>query len=139
MPVVNFPVAGRENCVVVAGTAYVYATLDGRGFVMNASCPHRGGPLHLAGVTPDAGRLICPWHDRKTSAARLRAEVPAVRTGNRVTAVFPDRPAADRPAADRPAADRPAAGRAAPAGGCGRTSREYRPLSPALARPGAAV
>ncbi|MFD3465302.1 hypothetical protein ACFWWM_02835 [Streptomyces sp. NPDC058682] len=56
MPVVSFPVAGRENCVVVAGTAYVYATLDGRGFVMNASCPHRGGPLHLAGVTPDAGR-----------------------------------------------------------------------------------
>ncbi|WP_405788000.1 Rieske 2Fe-2S domain-containing protein [Streptomyces sp. NBC_01367] len=124
MPVVSFPVAGRENCVVVAGTAYVYATVGGRGFVMNASCPHRGGPLHLAGVTPDAGRLICPWHDRKTSAARLRAEIPAVRTGSRVTAVFPDRPARAATAT---------------AGVCGGTSREYRPLSAELARPGAAV
>ncbi|WP_404958683.1 Rieske 2Fe-2S domain-containing protein [Streptomyces sp. 147326] len=125
MPVVSFPVAGRENCVVVAGTSYVYATVDGRGFVMNAECPHRGGPLHLAGVTPDASRLVCPWHDRKTSAARLRAEIPAVRAGSRVTAVFPDVRPAGRPAeSGRP---------------CGVASREYRPLSPGLARPGAAV
>ncbi|MGC5344780.1 Rieske 2Fe-2S domain-containing protein [Streptomyces sp. DT171] len=123
MPVVSFSVAGRENCVVVAGTAYVYATVAGRGFVMSAQCPHRGGPLHLAGVTPDARGLVCPWHDRRTSAARLRAAVPAVRTGDRVTAVFEDR--------------RPARGRGAPAPLCGGVSREYRPLSPALRRPGA--
>lgn len=122
MPVVSFPVAGRENCVVVAGTAYVYATVGGRGFVMSAQCPHRGGPLHLAGMTPDATRLICPWHDRKTSAARLRAEIPSVRTGDRVTAVFPDHS--------------PGGGRAEGGGG---TCREYRPMSAALARPSTAV
>ncbi|ROQ78228.1 Rieske 2Fe-2S domain-containing protein [Streptomyces sp. NBC_01260] len=120
MPVVNFAVTGRENCVVVAGIAYVYATVGGRGFVMSAQCPHRGGPLHLAGVTPDASRLICPWHDRKTSTARLRAEVPAVRSGARVTAVFSE---------SRP--------RTAPR--CAVTTREHRPLSSALARPGPAV
>lgn len=81
MPVVNFAVTGRENCVVVAGIAYVYATVGGRGFVMSAQCPHRGGPLHLAGVTPDASRLICPWHDRKTSTARLRAGSPPCAPG----------------------------------------------------------
>ena len=123
MSVVSFPVAGRGNCVVVAGTAYVYATVAGRGFVMSAGCPHRGGPLHLADVTPDASRLICPWHERKTSAARLRAAIPAVRTGDRVTAVFLDQ--------------RPARGRAATAPLCGETGREHRPLSPALSRAGA--
>lgn len=123
MPVVSFPVTGRGNCVVVAGTPYVYATVAGRGFVMSAQCPHRGGPLHLADVTPDATRLVCPWHERKTSAARLRAAVPAVRSGDRVTAVFTDQ--------------RPAGGRAAAASLCGEPDRQYRPLSPALSRAGA--
>ena len=122
MPVVSFPVSGRGNCVVLAGTAYVYATVAGRGFVMRAQCPHRGGPLHLADVAPDASRLICPWHERKTSVARLRAAIPAVRSGDRVTAVFQDQ--------------RPAGGQAAPAPLCGEAGREHRRLSPALSRAG---
>ncbi|MEV4432107.1 Rieske 2Fe-2S domain-containing protein [Streptomyces sp. NPDC049555] len=119
MPVVTFPVAGRDNCVVVAGTPYVYATVAGRGFVMRARCPHRGGPLHLAAPTADAVRLVCPWHEMKTSVARLRAEIPAVRVGGTVTAVFPDRPAAwgADPAAEGEAGVR----------------REHRTLAPELA------
>ncbi|MEU6386595.1 Rieske 2Fe-2S domain-containing protein [Streptomyces bauhiniae] len=120
----TFPVAGRDNCIVVAGTPYVYATVAGRGFVMRAQCPHREGPLHLSQVTPDDTRLVCPWHDRKTSVARLRAEIPAVRVGDRVTAVFPERP----PGRDRSSAP----------GACGGATREHRPLLPGLARTGAA-
>ncbi|MEU3446464.1 Rieske 2Fe-2S domain-containing protein [Streptomyces thermolilacinus] len=121
MPVVTFAANGRDNCVIVSGSAYVYATVRGQGFVMDAQCPHRGGPLHLAEASPDGTRLVCPWHDRGTSVARLRAAIPAVRVGNRVTAVFPDRP---RPRAGAPGS--------AP---CGEVTREYRPLAPGLARP----
>ncbi|MEG3626573.1 Rieske 2Fe-2S domain-containing protein [Streptomyces poriticola] len=127
MPVVTFAVAGRDNCVVVAGTPYVYATVGGRGFVMRARCPHRGGPLHLAGVTGDGVRLVCPWHERRTSVARMRAEVPAVRVGDRVTAVLPDHP----PVRGRPAPP--------PAGACGGVALEHRPLAPALTRRRAAA
>jgi nitrite reductase (NADH) small subunit len=141
VPVVTFPVAGRGNCAVVDGTPYVYATVRGSGFVMRARCPHRGGPLHLAaapepagtGGRPGAARLVCPWHERKTSVAMLRAEIPAVRTGTTVTAVFPDRPrtgAADRAAQDGAAPDGTAQNGAAQP----RVVLEHRPLSADLAR-----
>jgi hypothetical protein len=106
---VTFSVAGKGNCAVIAGVSYVYVTVRGTGFVMRAQCPHRGGPLHLASVTPDATRLVCPWHCGKISVARLRGEIPAVRVGDRVTAVFRDLP-------ERTEA-----------------SLEHRPLSPDLA------
>ena len=88
MFVVRFSVAGRENCAVVAGTPYVYAHTDEGSFVMRAGCPHRGGPLNLAELTPEGNRLMCPWHSRKTSLSRLRRQIPAVRSGTLVTAVF---------------------------------------------------
>jgi hypothetical protein len=121
MPVVTFAVSGAGNCVVVDGDPLVYATVDGRGFVMRARCPHRGGPLHLSTPTADGAYLVCPWHERKTSVARLRAQIPAVRRGDRVAAVIAD--AAAPGAAPRPPGpDDP-------------ISVEYRPLSPELARP----
>ncbi|TDD95303.1 Rieske 2Fe-2S domain-containing protein [Actinomadura rubrisoli] len=129
MPVVTFPVEGRDNCAVVDGTPYVYATVRGEGFVMRARCAHRGGPLHLAAVAAESARLVCPWHERKTSLTRLRAEIPAVRTGGRVTAVIPDR----RLALVRPCSAPPAppalAAPSAPS-----VELEHRPLSRDLAR-----
>ncbi|MBM9510083.1 Rieske 2Fe-2S domain-containing protein [Actinacidiphila acididurans] len=91
MLVVTFSATGAGNCVEVAGTPYVYARTrrDGSdGFVMGARCPHRGGPLHLASVSEDGARLVCPWHGGRVSLARLRRQVPAVRRGDTVTAVF---------------------------------------------------
>lgn len=117
----TFSVSGPDNCVVVAGASFVYATVDRRGFVMRAQCPHRGGPLHLADVTADCVHLVCPWHERKTSVARLRAQIPAVRRGDRVTAVIPD-------------AALPEVTQATHVHG-GSQTLEYRPLSPELARP----
>jgi nitrite reductase/ring-hydroxylating ferredoxin subunit len=87
--VVTFAAAGAGNCVEVADAPYVYArTATGDGFVMGAACPHRGGPLHLASVSDDGSRLLCPWHGGRVSVARLRRQVAAVRRGGTVTAVF---------------------------------------------------
>ncbi|GAA0470262.1 Rieske (2Fe-2S) protein [Streptomyces sp. NPDC046215] len=91
----SFSVAGRENCAEIAGTPYVYARTSEGSFVMRATCPHRGGPLHLATLEPEGNRLVCPWHTRKTSMSRMRQEIPAVRSGDTVTAVFPGTAEAD--------------------------------------------
>ncbi|WP_223735354.1 Rieske 2Fe-2S domain-containing protein [Streptomyces purpurogeneiscleroticus] len=82
-------VSGRENCVAVDGVPYVYVRATAGSFVMRADCPHRGGPLHLATEAPGGKYLICPWHERRASVARLRREIPAVRTGRSVRAVLP--------------------------------------------------
>lgn len=107
MPVVTFAVSGRDNCAMVGGQPFVYARTASGSFVMRARCPHRGGPLNLATAGCDAGRLVCPWHGREASVPRLRRQIPAVRSGDRVTAVFPDTPG-------------------------GSVSTEHRPLSAAL-------
>jgi nitrite reductase (NADH) small subunit len=87
--VLTFQVDGRHNCATVDGAPYVYARTEQGSFLLPARCPHRGGPLHLATVEQGTGRLICPWHDRPTSTTRLRKSAPpAVRSGNKVTAVF---------------------------------------------------
>jgi len=89
MPLVTFKATGADNCVRADGLPYVYIRTEAGGSVLSASCPHRGGPLNLA--TPDAAgrRLVCPWHERGASLARLRRQVPAVRSGDTVTAVLP--------------------------------------------------
>jgi len=88
--VVSFNARGRQNCVEAAAGAFVYARTDHGSFMLPATCPHRGGPLHLAEFEPDSDRLVCPWHGRAASVTRWqRRGIPAVRRGNTVTAVFP--------------------------------------------------
>ncbi|MEU5578457.1 Rieske 2Fe-2S domain-containing protein [Streptomyces huasconensis] len=108
MLVVTWEMDGIGNCVVLAGKPYVYARTTAGEFVLMARCSHRGGPLHLASFSPGTTRLVCPWHSRATSVTKaLRAGIPAVRRGKRVTAVF------DVPATEK-------------------AEIEYRPLSPDL-------
>lgn len=90
MLVLTFTVEGAGNCVEVAGMPYVYARTPRGSFVLPARCAHRGGPLHLATLDEAGDRLVCPWHEGRTSTTRLiRRGIPAVRRGNTVTAVFP--------------------------------------------------
>ncbi|MFH9294115.1 Rieske 2Fe-2S domain-containing protein [Streptomyces sp. NPDC017520] len=91
MPLVTFRTSGAGNCVRVADLPYVYIRTEAGGAVLPASCPHRGGPLNLAVPDADGRRLVCPWHERGTSLSRLRRQVPAVRSGDTVTAVLPGR------------------------------------------------
>jgi nitrite reductase (NADH) small subunit len=116
MLVVRFQASGVRNCAEVAGAAYVYARTAQGGFVLSARCPHRGGPLNLAEPTPGGDRLVCPWHSGKSSLARLRRQVPAVRTGNAVTAVLPAPPGAEAELSHRPMSAALAADTAGPAG-----------------------
>ncbi len=102
MLVLTFSTDGVGNCVEVADRPYVFARTGLGSFVMPARCPHRGGPLHLGGLTDD-GRLVCPWHGRATSVRRMiRTGVPAVRRGTTVTAVFPDEDGTEHRTTHRP-------------------------------------
>ncbi|MEU5219189.1 Rieske 2Fe-2S domain-containing protein [Streptomyces sp. NPDC020807] len=110
MPVVTFAVEGRDNCVVLGDDSYVYARTEHGSFVLATKCPHRGGPLNLASFEEGGrgNRLVCPWHERATSVTKaIRAGIPAVRHGDRVTAVLPEP-------------------------GQGSYELQHRPLSPAL-------
>lgn len=90
MLVLSFAVAGVGNCVEVGGVPYVYARTARGSFVLPARCGHRGGPLHLATVDGSGARMLCPWHGQPTSMTRLiKKGIPAVRSRNTVTAVFP--------------------------------------------------
>jgi nitrite reductase/ring-hydroxylating ferredoxin subunit len=103
MLVLTFSVAGRNNCVMVAGTPYVYARTRIGSFLLPARCPHRGGPLHLATFEPTGTRLICPWHGRATSVTRaMSTGIPVTRRGNVVTAVFPHPVSTDHRTEHRP-------------------------------------
>ncbi|ASW53290.1 hypothetical protein CIK06_02475 [Plantactinospora sp. KBS50] len=87
----TFTVEGRDNCVTAGVEAYMWARTAYGSFVLPVRCPHRGGPLNLANFEPGRTRLVCPWHGRATSVTKaIKAGVPAVRRGNRVTAVLPD-------------------------------------------------
>lgn len=90
MPVLTISTAGARNCAEVAGVPYVYVDAAVGSFVLPATCPHRGGPLHLATVEPGRSRLVCPWHGRAVSVGKAATRgLPAVRSGDRVTIVFP--------------------------------------------------
>ncbi len=91
MLVLTFAASGKGNCAEVEGMPYVFARTRLGSFVMPALCSHRGGPLHLGEFNAGGSALVCPWHGGRTSIAKLiRTAVPAVRTEETVTAVFPD-------------------------------------------------
>jgi nitrite reductase (NADH) small subunit len=103
MLVVTLAVSGPGNCVEVGGIPYVFARTWLGSFMMAAQCAHRGGPLHLGDLDEDGRRLVCPWHGSRTSILRIiKTAVPAVRTGNTVTAVFPVPATAERVLTHRP-------------------------------------
>jgi hypothetical protein len=84
----------RHNTVLVGHDSYFVFESDGRLQLVRDRCPHRGGPLSLARLTPDGRRLTCPWHGTKVATAALRrTSVPMVRTGDEAVVVLPDVPA----------------------------------------------
>lgn len=80
-----------HNAVRVGDETYFCLERDGVVHVLASRCPHRGGPLHLGRV--EGGRLRCPWHGNAFRLDRLcERGVPAVRTGDRITAYVPAAP-----------------------------------------------
>ena len=83
----------RYNTVLVGHDRYFVFESNGRTQLVRDRCPHRGGPLSLARLTPDGRRLTCPWHGTKvTTAAVRRTAVPMIRTGDEAVIVLADVP-----------------------------------------------
>lgn len=81
----------RHNTVMVGHDRYFVLDSDGRRLLVRDRCPHRGGPLSLARVTPDGRRLSCPWHGTKVGVAAVqRTCLPMVRSGDEAVVVLPD-------------------------------------------------
>jgi hypothetical protein len=55
---------------------------------VSATCPHRGGPLHLGEVDETGRFIVCPWHKNRTSLERLLSNgLPTVCSRGRVTVI----------------------------------------------------
>jgi nitrite reductase (NADH) small subunit len=81
--------AREHNTVFLGDDRYFVLEDDGRLFVVEDKCPHRGGPLSLGRRTTDE-RLVCPWHGSRITCAYLRrTSIPIVRRGSEITAYLP--------------------------------------------------
>ncbi|HEY0639344.1 MAG TPA: Rieske 2Fe-2S domain-containing protein [Pseudonocardiaceae bacterium] len=80
----------RHNVLVVGDRRWFVLETAGRAELVLDSCPHRGGPLSLARLTPDGRRLACPWHGTRVGTAAVRrTALPMVRTGDEAVVVLP--------------------------------------------------
>ncbi len=79
----------QHNTVLVGHDRFFVFRADNQLQLVRDSCPHRGGPLSLARLTPDGRRLSCPWHGTRVGVAALRrTAVPMVRSGDQATVVL---------------------------------------------------
>jgi nitrite reductase/ring-hydroxylating ferredoxin subunit len=81
----------KINFLRIGDTPYfLLETGGGRRALVRDTCPHRGGPLHLACHDESGSKLICPWHEAKVAVSwLLGSAVPLVCAGNQAVAVFP--------------------------------------------------
>ncbi|MFK7866633.1 MAG: Rieske 2Fe-2S domain-containing protein [Alphaproteobacteria bacterium] len=89
----EFKVTGnmRKSLRVVGKSRYFLYPDPQRPMVLNAKCPHRGGPLHLGTFDCANHSITCPWHRIKYKQKQLeRSSMPAVRVGSTIRAFVPD-------------------------------------------------
>jgi hypothetical protein len=92
-----------ENFIEIGEKRFLVLRAEGKGcHTISATCPHRGGPLHL-GEVEDGGRFIkCPWHKTRVSIPHLlRGALPTTSAGGRVSIVFGGAEADEMPHACR--------------------------------------
>jgi Rieske [2Fe-2S] domain len=83
--------AREHNTLFLGDDRYFVFEDEGRLFLVEDRCPHRGGPLSLGRRSADDQRVVCPWHGSRITCAFLRRRsVPIVRRGNEITAYLPD-------------------------------------------------
>ena len=90
MHVVTLDPAERA-LVELDGRRFVLLTPEpGVSYLVNAVCPHRGGPLHLGQLEGGAAMVRCPWHGRRIALRHLKLEaLPLIRWRDRAVAVVP--------------------------------------------------
>jgi nitrite reductase (NADH) small subunit len=93
VPVVALEPKERALVEIEARRFVLLTPEPGVSFLVNAICPHRGGPLHLGRLDLEAGAVHCPWHERRVSLRHLQREaLPLVRWRDHAVAVVPDEP-----------------------------------------------
>lgn len=90
---------GQANCLWRGGTRYFLLCEGGAAPAMAAArCPHRGGPLHLGGISADRQTIRCPMHGLGTAVAALRrTALPAVVRSDEIVVLIPAEEAAAAP------------------------------------------
>ncbi len=80
-----------HNCIsTLEGDYFVLRASNGDIGVIDARCPHRGGPLQLGERNWATGRIICPWHGTQISEERLlQRSLPITRIGNLIQVELP--------------------------------------------------
>jgi nitrite reductase (NADH) small subunit len=80
----------EHNYLTVDEEPYFVLHTDEKFLVTQDRCPHRGGPLHLGEWNCHTRSLACPWHGTCLIEPTLnRRSVPAVRSGQKITAMVP--------------------------------------------------
>ncbi|MDH0646518.1 Rieske 2Fe-2S domain-containing protein [Pseudomonas sp. GD03858] len=78
------------NRVQVGETLYFRNSGPKGAQFLPATCPHRGGPLHLGKASGDGQDIVCPWHDIPYKTCRLeRKALVSVRVGNQLSFIVP--------------------------------------------------
>lgn len=68
---------------------WIYKSTDGKMYILNGRCPHKGGPLYLG--KNENQHIVCPWHETKVPLEKLiGSSYPAIFVGNRATLLFHD-------------------------------------------------
>lgn len=90
---------GQANCLWRGGIRYFLLCEGGAAPAMaTARCRHRGGPLHLGGISADRQTIMCPMHGLGTAVAALRrTALPAVVRSDEIVVLIPAEEAAAEP------------------------------------------
>lgn len=87
MAIATFDRSERPG-VTIGQVHAVGIVLAGKWRLVDSTCPHRGGPLHLGEVDPTSGVVTCPWHRISMHCVRLKPVVyPTVRVRDRVSVI----------------------------------------------------
>ncbi len=79
---------GETNALELGDDLYFILESPATKMAVPATCPHRGGPLHLGELTADCTRIRCPWHGSTISIKELsKRALPMSWRGEEVTVI----------------------------------------------------
>jgi Rieske [2Fe-2S] domain len=88
MVVVTFDVNQYNFITDGTNSYFLFRSPEGRWLLVDNSCQHRGGPLHLGSWDDTTKCVVCPWHGTKHSQKHLQKRaIPLVYSSGKVTAI----------------------------------------------------
>lgn len=88
--IIHFNVSKVTLITIAQHVLWIYKNADGKMYVLNGRCPHKGGPLYLGEIKNL--HIICPWHETRISLKKLiDSSYPSVFVGDCAKLVFEDK------------------------------------------------